>query len=88
MSNTKTIGLAVYRKVKIIIKYMPTALPANPNLSYDISAIDTNKTNLEETPGQGVSAVLFESIWEVEENSSVMVAENNQELQSDLGAIM
>ena len=43
MSNTKTIGLDVYKKYKIIIKYVPDTFPANQNPSYNILSIRINK---------------------------------------------
>ena len=43
MFNTKTIGLAVNRKVKITTKYVLTTLTANINPSYGVLAIDINK---------------------------------------------
>ena len=35
-SETKNIGLDVERNTKIAIKYVPIALPANTNPSYDV----------------------------------------------------
>jgi len=88
LSKTETIGLAADGKVKITIKYMPAALPANPNPSYDVLAIDINEEYLEETSGEDLSAALVDAIREGEEKSAVMVAEKYQELQADLGAML
>ena len=54
LSNTKTTRLYVERKAEITLKYVPTALPANLNPSYEISGIHINEEYLEEIPG-GVS---------------------------------
>ena len=56
LSKTITIGLSTDIKVKITIKYVPTALPANSNPSYNVSSIYINKEYLEEMQEQDVSA--------------------------------
>ena len=38
--KTKNVGLAAYRKFKITIKCVPTALPVNSNPSQNVLAID------------------------------------------------
>ena len=56
--KTRTIGLDADKNVKTTIKYFLTALPANPNLSYAVSAIEIKKEHLEETLGEDISASL------------------------------
>ena len=63
LSKTKTILLAADRKVKIIIKYVPTALPANINPIYDISGIYINKKYHKETLG-GISVWNLSKIYD------------------------
>ena len=59
LSNTKTTRLYVERKAEITLKYVPTALPANLNPSYEISGIHINEEYLEEMPGGGISVQPF-----------------------------
>lgn len=52
LSKAKTIRLAAYKNVKTTIKYVLTALPANTNPSYDVSAVDITDKYIDEMLGE------------------------------------
>ena len=65
-----------------------SSIPGYTNPSCDVFAIDINDRYLEETLGEDLSAALVKNVWEVEEESAVMVVVKYQELQVDLGSIL
>ena len=64
----------MYRKVEITIKYVPTAIPANKNPSYDVLSIEINEKYLKEKLVEGLSLALAKVIQDGEKKSEVLVA--------------
>ena len=76
------------QEVKIIIKYLPTTLPPNKNPSFDVFSIDINKKYINEILGKDLITSLVKAIRDGEDKSAFKVAENYQDLQKDLGAML
>eukprot|EP00567_Pseudictyota_dubia_P002429 CAMPEP_0197466908 /NCGR_PEP_ID=MMETSP1175-20131217/65295_1 /TAXON_ID=1003142 /ORGANISM="Triceratium dubium, Strain CCMP147" /LENGTH=169 /DNA_ID=CAMNT_0043002965 /DNA_START=62 /DNA_END=571 /DNA_ORIENTATION=- len=79
-----TIGSAADGNVKVTVKYVPPQLPANPNPGYDVVSVDIDESYLGEVSAEDLSAALVDAIRDGETQSTVMVAEKYQELQSDM----
>ena len=62
--------------MKITIKYVPTVLSDDANLSYDVLAIETNKEYLQETLEEYISVDLVKEIQEEAKKLAVMVVES------------
>ena len=60
--------ILVWTQSKITIKYVPTALPANANPSYDISENHINHKYLKENPWGDLSVALAKTVEELEDN--------------------
>ena len=64
--KSKTIEWDAYIKFKNTIKYLPAALPVNPNPSCDILTIHIKKEYLQETSVVDINVTLVEAIQEEE----------------------